>query len=234
MPHSDFDIDSLAKHLHITPQQVSRLAAKGKLPARKIAGEWQFSRSEIHHWMEDRIGLSNEGELLEVEEVLERSAAASDEEVSITKLMSIEAISMPLAARTRSSVIRTMVELGAKTGYLWDPDKMIEAVRSREEMHPTALENGVAMLHPRRPMSSILGEAIVALGRTSKGIPFGGSRGTLTDIFFLICSIDDRSHLRLLARLSRIITQEGFIDMLREVDSPAEAHKLIGDVEKNL
>ncbi len=33
---------------------------------------------------------------------------------------------------------------------------MAEAVRSREQMQPTALENGVALLHPRRPMAKIL------------------------------------------------------------------------------
>ena len=81
---------------------------------------------------------------------------------------------------------------------------MVEAVRAREELHPTALDSGVALLHPRRPMPSILGGPILAMARTERGIPFGGRHGADTDLFFLICSIDDRDHLQTLARLSRL------------------------------
>jgi deoxyxylulose-5-phosphate synthase len=59
-------------------------------------------------------------------------------------LLPLEAIAVPLNARTRNSVIDSMVELAAQTGWLWDPKAMAEAVHAREDMHPTALENGVA------------------------------------------------------------------------------------------
>jgi PTS system nitrogen regulatory IIA component len=127
-----------------------------------------------------------------------------------------------------------MVELAAGTGLLWDPDKMVEAVRSREEMHPTALENGVALLHPRRPMASILGEPFLALGITRSGIPFGGSGGMLTDVFFLICSTEDRGHLRTLARLSRLIGAGGLLDPLRRAPDADSAHALLIETEEEL
>jgi futalosine hydrolase len=41
------------------------------------------------------------------------------------------------------------------------PAVMAEAVAAREDLHPTALENGVALLHPRRPQTSILAEPLV-------------------------------------------------------------------------
>ncbi len=55
----------------------------------------------------------------------------------------------------------------------------------------------------------MLAEAVLALGITPGGIPFG-SGGSLTDIFFLICSTSDHEHLRILARLSRVINDSGF------------------------
>jgi len=235
MSTEDFDLDSLAVYLHLTPQQVSRLADRGKLPGRKVAGQWRFSRAEIHHWLEDRIGLSDEDGLVEVEGLLRRSAEADEQgEVRIAELLPPEAIGIPLAARTRNSVFRAMVDLAAATGWLWDPEKMAEAVRAREDMHPTALENGVALLHPRRPMSGILEQAILALGCTSSGIPFGGEHGGLTDIFFLICSVSDRGHLRTLARLSRLIGSPDFLDELRLAPDAETAHKLIVETEAKL
>lgn len=216
MAEEDFDIDSLAAYLHLSPAQIGKLVERGKLPGRRVSGEWRFSPAEINLWLEERIGLSAEGELLRVEGFLQASAdAAGAEHVSIARQLSLEAIAVPLAARTRNSVIHSMVELAARTGWLWDPPKMAEAVRSREDMHPTALESGVALLHPRRPMPSILGQAFLAFGRTAGGIPFGGGRGALTDLFFLICSLDDRGHLQALARLSRLIAAPDFLAQLR-------------------
>jgi len=234
MPKEDFTLESLAVYLHLEPHKVARLADRGKLPGRKVGGQWRFSQAEIHHWLENRIGLSDEDELVRVEGVLERSAAVGSAAHSITNLISPEAIAIPLAARTRNSVIEAMVALAAGTDWLWDPARMAEAVRSREEMHPTALENGVAMLHPRRPLPGILGQPFVALGRTESGIPFGGGRGVLTDVFFLICSIDDRGHLQTLARLSRLIGDATFLTQLRAAPDAAAAHRLIVQCEQAL
>src|SRR5262245_26160078 len=234
MLDEDLDIDGLAAFLHLTPAQVARLADRGKLPGRKVGGQWRFSAAEIHHWMEDRIGLSGEEELVEVEGVLDRASPADEEVPRIAELLPLEAIAVPLQARTRNSVISEIVDVAARTGWLWDPTRLAEAVRVREEMHPTALETGVALLHPRRPMSNILGQAFLAFGRTEKGIPFGGSRGMLTDLFFLLLSVEDRGHLRVLARLSRLINDASFLAELRAAPDSATARAAFLRREANL
>ncbi len=235
MVDKDFDIDGLARYLHLTPAQISRLADRGQLPGRKVGGQWRFSRGEIHHWLEDRIGASDEAQLVEMEGVLKRGKGTHAELApSIADLLPVEAIAVPLQARTRISVITAICELAAGTGLLWDAVKVAEAVRARENLHPTALDNGVALLHPRRPMTNILAEPLLALGRTSRGIPFGGGRGNLTDIFFLICSTDDRGHLRLLARLSRLIADPALLAGIREATEALTVHELIAECEAKL
>jgi nitrogen PTS system EIIA component len=234
MPYRDFDVQSLARYLHTTPQQVEKLAERSKLPGRKVGGEWRFSKPDIHHWLEQRIGASDETELLEVEDVLQRSSPHNGErDVCIAEMLPIEAIAVPLCARTRNSVIDAMVELAAQTGWLWDAREMADAVKVREDMHTTALENGVALLHPRRPMAKILAQPFLALGCTSSGIPFGGN-GPLTDVFFLICSTEDRGHLRVLARLSRVLTSPGFLNALHQANDATEVRQLIVDTEAKL
>jgi PTS system nitrogen regulatory IIA component len=233
MAADDFDIESLAAYLHLSPQQVMRLADRAKLPGRKVAGQWRFSRAEIHHWLEDRIGLSDDDDLVDVEGVLRSSAAVEDQEIVIADLLPQQAIAVPLSARTRSAVFHSMIELAVGTGWLWDPEKMLQAVRDREKMYPTALDNGVALLHPRRPMPGILDQGFLALGCTTTGIPFA-SGGGLTDVFFLICSVNDRSHLRTLARLSRVLAAPGFLSALRDAPDPAVAHGLVAETEEAL
>ena len=178
--------------------------------------------------------MAAEDDLVDVEGVLERTAGAEPGEIIIADLLPPEAIAVPLAAKTRNRVITAMVDLAVGTGWLWDPEKMAEAVRAREDLYPTALDNGVALMHPRRPMCNILGQPFLALGCTSTGIPFGRGRGGLTDVFFLICSTDDRGHLRTLARLSRVVSSPGLLEALREASDAKAAHQLIAETEAQL
>ncbi|MBM3966388.1 MAG: helix-turn-helix domain-containing protein [Planctomycetes bacterium] len=235
MASKDFDIDQLAAYLHVTPDQVMKMASRGKIPGRKVNGQWRFSESEIHHWLEDQIGVSDAEELEKVERILEKNWDTTiDDRTMLSDFMVLEAIAVPLDARTRGSVIREMCKLAASTGLLWDADVMAEAVQARESLHPTALENGVALLHPRRPQTSILADSFVALGISQQPIPFGNSSGHLTDIFFLICSTDDQVHLRILARLARLVGDEVLLTMLRSAQSPAEAFEIIRTTELEL
>lgn len=71
MPEEDFDLMSLAEFLHLHPDQVRRMTDRGRLPGRRIGGEWRFSRAEIHQWFEEKIGASGERELDEVDRVLD-------------------------------------------------------------------------------------------------------------------------------------------------------------------
>ena len=150
MASKDFDIDQLAAYLHITPNQVTKMVTRGKLPGRRVNGQWRFSESEIHHWLEEQIGIVESDELQRFERILEKNFDTSiDERTMLCEFMSIDAIAIPLDARTKTSVVREMCNVAAGTGLLWDAAQMAEAVSAREALHPTALENGVALLHPR-------------------------------------------------------------------------------------
>jgi len=235
MPDEDFDIESLASYLHLDAGQIARLAERGKLPARRVSGAWRFAAAEIHHWLEERIGLSDAVELERVEAALDRSAPAdADPLISIGDSLPLSAIEIPLAARTRNSVITSIVDVAARTGWLWEPAKMAEAVRNREDLYPTALETGVALLHPRRPLTGMLDRAFLAFGRTERGIPFASRRGLLTDLFFLILSTDDRGHLRTLARLGRLLAVPTLLPALRSAATAAEIHDVIVTHESEL
>ncbi|MEM7782756.1 MAG: PTS sugar transporter subunit IIA [Planctomycetota bacterium] len=235
MKQEDFDIASLAKHLHLTPPQVQKMAERGKLPGRRVGGKWRFSQAEIHTWFEDKIGVSNEQDLTEVEKVLDRNQDPIDQtKISISQLLPVELIFVPLAAKTKVSVIQKICDAAAQTGAIWDSGKFADAIKNREALHPTALGNGVALLHPRRPMTSIIGEPFLSLGITFSGIPFGGPRGVLTDLFFLIGSVDESQHLRVLARISRLIQQPEFLETLRSCEDAVSVWNTIKEFDDDL
>src|SRR5262249_53516748 len=130
--------------------------------------------------------------------------------------------------------LKELVTVAEQSWQVYDPEAILEAIRQREELSSTALDSGVALLHPRRPLPAALGEAVVAYGRTVSGIPFGAPGGTLTDIFFLIACRDARTHLHVLARLSRLLLRPGFVEGLRVLESPGETWRYLSECEQDL
>ena len=69
-----------------------------------------------------------------------------------------------------------------------------------------------------------------ALETTQTHEPDGG----LTDIFFLVCCRDDRTHLKVLARLSRLLLRPGFVESLRNAETATQTWQVIAAAELEL
>lgn len=225
------DIEQLASYLSRDVREVGKLANRGSIPGRKVGGEWRFARAEINHWITNRLHECSPEELAS----LESAHADGADGPLLAELLRETTVAVPLPASTRPSVLRELVSLAEQSWVVYDPDAVLEAISTREAMSTTALSHGVALPHPLRPLpSSVLGESVVAFGRTAGGIPFGGGRGELTDLFFLVCCTDDRTHLRTLTRIMRLLRREGFLDSLRQVESSSEAYDLLLSAEREM
>jgi PTS system nitrogen regulatory IIA component len=225
------DLEGLAAYLRRDVREVGKLVSRGHVPGQKVRGEWRFARAEINHWIETQLPGLSEEQLVHLEEA---RTTNHDEEPLIAGLLGPDSIAVPFAATTKTSVLKELVLLAEQTWQVYDPDAILDAVRQREELLTTALPGGIAIPHPRRPMPNALGESVIAFARSPSGIPFGAPRGGLTDLFFLVLCRDDRTHLRVLARLTRLVLRDGFLDGLRAIDSPAETWKFIASAEEEL
>lgn len=226
MGNDVLDLEQLASLLGRDARELGKLANRGHLPGRKVGGHWRFAAAEIHHWVERQMPGWSDQEHHGVDPV--PSAGITP---LITAAIPPDCIELNLAARTKSSVIRELVKLASRSNLVWDPTAIREAVEFRESKATTAAPEGFAIPHPHRRLHNVLGDAVIAFARTPSGIPFGAERGGLTDLFFLVCCTDDRQHLRVLSRLSRILRRPGFADELRSAESPAEVRRLIEAAE---
>ena len=212
-------------------RDVERLASRGVIPGRKIDGSWLFQANEIRDWIQSDFATYTPDEL----EALETSQCSTelDQDFPVSSLLKVETIEVPLQARTKRAVLERLVQLAGNTWQIWSPDEVLRAVIEREEAASTAFDGGIALPHPKNPMPDAIGESVIALGIAANGIPFGGGR-SLTDLFFLILSRDNQTHLQILARLGRLFHCAGFLDQLRASETPEEAWQLIADTEKTL
>lgn len=227
MESETMDLEQLATYLQRDVREVSKLASRGHLPGRKVSGEWRFARAEINYWIETQLHGYSEKQLAALEN-------PSSSEPLVSKLLSEATMAVPLAASTRASVLKELVNLAEQSWQVYDPQAILSAIRQREEIGSTALENGVAIPHPRRPLLAALGESVLAYGKTASAVPFGGNRGGLTDIFFLVCCRDQKTHLSVLARLARMMLRPGFVDDLRAAATVPESYRLIEAAERDL
>lgn len=225
MSHEVYTLEELAQHLGRDRRELEKLVNRGRIPGRKVGGEWQFHQREITHWLEKEMREYSERELAGVERA-QRSNEV-DPDIPITSLLDRQTVAVPLEARTKRSALESLVEVAGRTWHVWEPATVLSAVQERDELHSTAFENGVAIPHPRNPLPEALGQSLIAFGRTLAGIPFGAPRGGLTDIFFLVLCRDSRSHLQALARLGRLLQQPDFLDDLRTAPDSDSAYDVI-------
>jgi nitrogen PTS system EIIA component len=227
-----YSLDELASHLGRDRREIEKLVHRGRIPGRKIAGDWQFHPTEITHWLEQEMREYTDRELAMIEQTNQ------SEEINIAtpvaSLLSLDTVQVPLEARTKRAVLEGLVEVAGRTWQIWQPAALLQAIQEREAVLPTAFENGVAMPHPRNPLPDAMGQSLIAFGRTTSGIPFGSSGRGLTDLFFLVLCRDSRTHLHVLARLGRMLQTPGFVDSLRAAATSAEAHSLICSADETM
>jgi len=224
------DMQELAAYLRRDVREVGKLASRGHLPGHKVGGEWRFARAEINRWLEKQLPEYNDQELA----ALDHGIRQGQEEPLLASLLSEASVAVPLGATTKASALKALLNLAEQSWNVYDADALLQAIRAREELSSTALPGGVAIPHTHRPLPAALGESVIAYGRTLSGIPFGAPHGEMTDLFFLVCCRDDRTHLRVLARLTRLILRPGFLDSLRETDTAAESYEKIVQAEQEL
>lgn len=225
-----YTLEELAEFLNRSVKEVQRMAEKEELKGRKARGTWTFALPDVVLWMERELTKIKS----EKENDLENVVPPGDEDLALSELIGADLIDLNFRVRTKSSVINEIVKLGERASKLWDSDAMARALREREEMASTALENGVAIMHPRRPQTDIVAEDFLALGLAPSPIPFGGGFNNETDVFFLLCCRSDASYLRALGKLAKALKTPGFLDALRDCSSADDAYALIVETEEKI
>lgn len=217
MPYQLFNADEVAEYLHVSRADVEKLVKDQEIPFVKRGGRIVFERETIDAWASQRILGFSERRLNEYHQ---KSTLGTWEIFPDQALMPImirpEYIATAMASKTKSSVIRDMVDLADKTGKISNPKDLRESLEAREELCSTAIPGGLALLHARHQQAYMVESSFLFLGRTTHEIFYGSPDGQGTDLFFLVCCQDDRIHLHTLARICLIAMETELLPQLRE------------------
>mgnify|MGYP001089985515 CR=1 FL=1 len=139
----------------------------------------------------------------------------------LTDYLEPELILVGLRADGVEPAIDAMVTRLHEAGKIADPDSARAAVLEREASHTTALGNGVALPHATLEG---LDRCRVLVAVAPEGVPFGpADRESGTErLFFMLLSPADEAgtHIKLLARIVRLVRRPDFVEALIAAGSP--------------
>jgi len=222
MPHRRFNSDQAARHLHLTRAELDALVRAGEVPCEKIGDRVQFQPHELSAWASQRLLNMTPQRVREYHrETTVRQHDLSRDHRLMPELVAPEFVNAAFPAKTRAGVIRDLVAWANRTGKVVYPEDLRRGVEERERQCSTALGGGIAMLHPTHHEPYQFEDSFILLARATQPIPFGSPDGQTTDLFFLVCSQEERLHLHLLARLCAMCYHTDLILRLHEAADAA-------------
>lgn len=149
-------------------------------------------------------------------------------------------IDLELEAANKVAAITSLARRLVTDGALTSLEVYVAAVLDREKLYSTAVGYGVAIPHGK---TVAVARPAVAFGRLKRGLawPDEGAANAATDdpnelvrMVFLLAVPETQAgnaHLRILARLARLLLDEGFRTGLEAARTPAEVLEALNRVD---
>jgi excisionase family DNA binding protein len=218
----------VAEYLRLDVDTVKRLASQGKIPAVKLGKKWRFRTDYVESWLETEMvrGFSGNLDLTEIEE--------ETSPVLIHSLIPEGCIDLSLKSKNKYDILAELVNLAEQSDFVDNRRKLIFSLLEREHLCSTGLANGLAIPHPRFRQKGVIKKPFIVFGRSDAGVDFDALDGNPTYIFFLICLRFDQLHVKIMARLSRLLKDSSFPTKLKEAKHEDEVINIIQDAEHEL
>ncbi|HQV30242.1 MAG TPA: PTS sugar transporter subunit IIA [Calditrichia bacterium] len=153
--------------------------------------------------------------------------------MNLTEALKPDLIKIPLTGKGKTGVITELLEWLSQHHSLEDSQKVLAQILEREEIMTTGVGNGVAIPHCK---TNTVTDFVIALGIHPGGVAFKSLDGKPAHIIFMLVGPDSQpgAHIRLLSRISRIISDNATREAILSCDSPEEIYKLLAEKERLL
>jgi PTS system nitrogen regulatory IIA component len=136
-----------------------------------------------------------------------------------------------LKSATKKEVLAELSAIFTRGSSNYDQESMVNALMERENLGSTGIGDGVAIPHGKMCGTD---ELLLSFGRSKKGVDFNATDGKPVHLFFLLMVPEgSRSqHLKLLAKISRMIKDAAFRKRLMEAESQSGLYSLIAEKDE--
>jgi PTS system nitrogen regulatory IIA component len=138
-----------------------------------------------------------------------------------------EAIVSELKATDKKGVLEQLTNAVAKASEV-NQEEIVRVLLERERLGSTGIGGGIAIPHGK---SKSLNSLLVGFGRSFEGVDFEAMDGKPAHLFFLLMAPEDSTgaHLRMLARISRLLKDSTFRQRLMTAGDQRELYMVIAN-----
>lgn len=151
-------------------------------------------------------------------------------DMRILDVLKEETIISELNATDKKGVLEELAGPVAQASGV-DQEEMVRVLLERERLGSTGIGDGIAIPHGKlKSLESLL----VGFGRSHKGVDFEAIDGKPAHIFFLLLAPENSTgaHLRMLARLSRLLKDSTFRQRLMTAADQRSLYMAIADEDR--
>ncbi|MGW3109061.1 fructose-specific PTS transporter subunit EIIC [Streptomyces sp. NPDC001100] len=141
-----------------------------------------------------------------------------------------QTVKVSLDAVDKEAAIREVAGLLARTGKVVDVDELVATALRREALGTTGLGEEIAIPHAK---TDAVSAPVVGFARSAEGVEWGSPDGTKARLVFMIAVPEAAAgdeHLRILALMSRKLTDAGFRKRLLAADDEAAVLGVLSEV----
>ena len=151
---------------------------------------------------------------------------------NIADYIKVDTINLNLESKNKSAIIKELYNNLKKTNLIKDEELGLNDIFAREEMGSTGIGRKIALPHAK---TKAVDELIATFGISRNGIDYESLDNENVNIFFMFLCPGDKTqeYLKVLARISRLIRKDRFIDNLLKAGSNKEIIEIIRDEEIN-
>ena len=144
----------------------------------------------------------------------------------IMEFLNKKAVTASLKSADKGGVIKELVDLLAKAEEIKNKEELVKTLLTRESLGSTGIGQGIGIPHAK---SQHVKNLVAAFGLSQKGVNFDSLDGEPTYIFFLLIAPEESAgpHLKALARISRMLKDKYFREMLKKAKDEKEILHII-------
>jgi nitrogen PTS system EIIA component len=145
--------------------------------------------------------------------------------MSLTDLLTPEAVIPALRANSKKQALQEMAALAAKLTGL-DEREIFETLLQRERLGSTGIGDGIAIPHGK---PAKIDHLVGLFARLDRPIDFEALDGQPVDVIFLLLAPEwaGADHLKALARVARVMREPAMLEKIRATRDPAALYALL-------
>jgi nitrogen PTS system EIIA component len=218
-------IADIVSSLGVDEKTVLGWIKKKGLPAHLVNGRYQINQVDLLEWATNN-GIKIPPQMFEAPEI-------EDKLPSLSGAIARGGIYFDVPGDDLTSALKSVVERLPLQPHM-DPDFLYQTLLAREALGSTAIGNGIAIPHVRNPILSQSQDPAVSLCFLKKPIDFKALDDKPVHILFTLITPNVKVHLHMLARLSFMLHEQRFMDLLNSSPGKDEIIAMVTELEERI